>query len=142
MKKIAIDVTGMHCKSCELLLERSIQDMENVQKVRANQSDGTVEVSYDGTAPDEKAIETIILESGYRIGRETELPWFHTSLSKYMETILIMLALFAVYMAAKMSNLSFPGFGNLSSPTLGVAFLVGLTAGVSGCMALIGGIIL
>lgn len=32
--------------------------------------------------------------------------------------------------------------GGVSSPTLSVALLVGLTAGVSSCMALIGGLIL
>ncbi len=37
MKKLTIDVTGMHCKSCELLLERSIKSVENVEKVDADQ---------------------------------------------------------------------------------------------------------
>lgn len=37
MKKLTIDVSGMHCKSCELLLERSIKSVENVQKVHADQ---------------------------------------------------------------------------------------------------------
>jgi sulfite exporter TauE/SafE len=32
--------------------------------------------------------------------------------------------------------------GNVSSPTLGISFLIGLTAGVSSCMALIGGLVL
>lgn len=67
MKKLTIDVTGMHCKSCELLLERSIRDVNNVDKVNADEHKGTVEISYDSEKPDEKAIEDIIKENGYSI---------------------------------------------------------------------------
>ncbi|EKD29771.1 MAG: hypothetical protein ACD_78C00275G0002 [uncultured bacterium (gcode 4)] len=142
MKKLTIDVAGMHCKSCELLLERSIRGVENVEKVHANQSKGTVEVSYSETVPDEKVIESIIEENGYKLGKEAKLPWFHSSPKKYLETFLIALALSIIYIVAKMSGFSLGGFGNFTSPTLTVAFLVGVTAGVSSCMALVGGLIL
>lgn len=128
MKKLTIDVAGMHCKSCEMLLERSIQDVENVEKVHASQSKGTVEVSYSGSAPDEKAIESVIRESGYTIGKEAALPWLHSNPMKYVETLLIALGLFVLYMVAKRNGISFGGFGDMSSPTLSVAFLVGVTA--------------
>lgn len=95
-------------------------------------------MSYEGALPDEKNIESIIIENGYTIGKESKLPWFHSDLGKYVETILIALALFALYVAAKMSGFSFGSFGSFNSPSFGVAFLVGLTAGVSSCMALVG----
>lgn len=142
MKKLSIDVSGMHCKSCELLLERSIKNMEHVEKVHASQAAGTLEVSYSADMPDEKAIESIITQSGYKIGKEATLPWLHTNPGRYIETLLIALGLFVMYMIAKRNGISFGGFGDMSSPTLGVAFLVGLTAGVSSCMALVGGLIL
>ncbi|NDK19447.1 hypothetical protein GW819_01260 [Candidatus Gracilibacteria bacterium] len=142
MKKLIIDVAGMHCKSCELLLERSIQDIKNVEKVQASQSRGTVEVSYDANKPDEEAITSIIEESGYTLGKEVKLSWFHSNPRKYIETLLIALFLYIIYMVAKMSGFSFGGFGDFTSPTLGVAFLIGVTAGVSSCMALVGGLIL
>lgn len=132
----------MHCKSCELLLEGSLQKVENVEKVHASQSRGTVEISYTQNTPDRKTIESIIETSGYTIGKEASLPWFHADPAKYMETTFIVLILLAVYFGLNKSGFSFGNIGNLSSPTLGVAFLVGLTAGVSGCMALVGGLIL
>lgn len=142
MKKLTIDVTGMHCKSCELLLERSIRDVENVEKVSANERKGSVEISYDSEKPDEKTIENIIKASGYSIGKEAVAPWFHPDPSRYIEILLIALGLFVLYMIAKMNGFSFGSFGDMSSPTFSVAFLIGLTAGVSSCMALIGGLIL
>ena len=142
MKKLTIDVTGMHCKSCELLLERSIQGVENVEKVHASEHKGTVEISYKEELPDEKTIASIIAENGYTIGKEIIPPWFHKNPRKYLETLLIALGLFALYMVAKKSGFSFGTFGDISSPSVGMAFLVGMTAGVSSCMALVGGIIL
>ena len=142
MKKLTIDVTGMHCKSCELLLEKSLGTLKNVEKVHASQSKGTVEISYDEKMPDEKTIESAIKESGYKIGKEATPSWFHSDPRKYIEIFLIALVFFLLYMVAKKTGVSLPGFGNLSSPTFTVAFLVGVTAGVSSCMALVGGLIL
>jgi sulfite exporter TauE/SafE/copper chaperone CopZ len=132
----------MHCKSCELLLERSIQQIKGVEKVHADQSKGTVTISYADVIPNEKTIESIIKENGYKLGKEAKLPWFHTEIDTYIETILIVAVLFMLYIFVKMSGFSFGSFGDFSSPSLGVAFLVGLTAGVSSCMAMVGGLIL
>lgn len=132
----------MHCKSCELFLEKSIQKLKNVEKVHASQSKGTVEIFYNEDVPDGKAIESIITESGYKIGKEVMPPWFHADPRKYLETLLIVLTLFVLYIVVKVSGFSLGNFGDFSSPSLGVAFLVGITAGVSSCMALVGGLIL
>lgn len=137
MKKLTIDVAGMHCKSCELLLERSIKSVDGVETVSASQSKGLVEISFGGNMPDEQEIESIIMKSGYTIGKEPVRPWFHKDPLKYVEILLIASGLFVVYMIARKSGISFGGFGSMSSPSLSVAFLVGLTAGVSSCMALV-----
>lgn len=142
MKKLTLDVAGMHCKSCELLLEKSLQKIDGVEKARASQSKGTVEISYGGDAPDMDVIESAIEKNGYRIGKESRLPWVHSDPKKYAEAAVMALAIVGIYALTKASGVSFGNAGNLSSPTLGVAFLVGLTAGVSSCMALVGGLVL
>ena len=142
MKKFTLEVAGMHCKSCEILLERSIQKVVNVEKVYADQQKGIVEVSYNETPPDKKHIESLIRENGYKIGKEEKAPWFHTDSEVYLETASILVVIVILYLIMKMSGVSFGAFGNFASPTLGVAFIIGLTAGVSSCMALVGGLIL
>jgi hypothetical protein len=82
-----------------------------------------LEISYTETPPDEKTIQTIIEEHGYIMEKEQKLPWFHTDLNKYREP-------------------TFGISGDFSSPSFIVAFFIGLTAGVSSCMALVGGLIL
>ena len=37
MHNIIIPVSGMHCRSCELVLEKSIKKVENVHSIHANE---------------------------------------------------------------------------------------------------------
>ncbi len=138
MKKLTIDVAGMHCKSCELLLEHSMRDIKNVEKVHASQSKGVVEISYGENIPDEREIEARIRENWYTLWKETTPPWFHADIRKYGDHILMILGIWVLYMIGTMHGLSWDHVTHISSPTFGVAFLVGLTAGISSCMALVG----
>lgn len=47
-----------------------------------------------------------------------------------------------LYKFVQMSGFSFGSLGDMSSPSFGIALLVGLTAGISSCMAMVGGLIL
>ena len=68
MRKNTVPVSGMHCKACEVLLEKTIRGIDGVEKVSASQSKGAVEVSYDETkAPDWNAVESAIVENGYSV---------------------------------------------------------------------------
>ena len=143
MRKNTVPVSGMHCKACEVLLEKTIRGIDGVEKVSASQSKGTVEVSYDETkAPDWSAVESAIVENGYSVSKKETLPWFQTDASEYETVVVSAIAIGAIYYLAKFFGFSFGGVGTLSAPTLSVAFLVGLTAGVSSCMALVGGLVL
>lgn len=65
MEKI-IKVTGMHCKSCEILLADSISEIVGVEKVDADSKKGTVIVVYTN----ENLLNTIketIEKEGYKV---------------------------------------------------------------------------
>jgi sulfite exporter TauE/SafE/copper chaperone CopZ len=143
MKKLCIDVAGMHCRSCEILLEKSLAELPGVKKVSADQRKGTVEIDYDQKQPAAAAIEAVVRDNGYSLGKGRKLPWLNSNGDDYAETGVIALALLTVYYLLKTSGFSFGGLAGVAdSPTLAVAFLVGLTAGVSSCMALVGGLVL
>lgn len=84
------------------------------------------------------AIEAIIRDNGYSIGKAKKLPWITTNVDDYVNVFIAAALIFILYIVASVNGLSFGSLGNTSSPTLSVAFLIGLTAGVSSCMALIG----
>jgi len=144
MNKISINVSGMHCKSCEMILEDEIGKVSGVDKSKADHKKGIIEISYDSKEPDRDELESVIRKTGYSIGKEDGEGLISKNPSDYQDLGLALLVLLGIYFIAK----SF-GFGNLNfaalagdSKSLGVVFLVGLTAGVSTCMALVGGLVL
>lgn len=142
MRKNTIPVSGMHCKACEVLLEKTIRNLDGVEKVSASQSKGSVEVSYDKEIPNWKAVESIITENGYSLGNKKDLPWIQTDPSEYETLVVSAFVLGTLYYLSKFFGFGFGGVGDISAPTVSVAFLIGLTAGVSSCMALVGGLVL
>ncbi|MDD2487221.1 MAG: sulfite exporter TauE/SafE family protein [Candidatus Gracilibacteria bacterium] len=142
MKKIKINVAGMHCHSCEIILEKSIKKIPGISKATANQAKGTIEIHYDGKEPSMKEIEKIVIESGYALGIEKKLPWVNKNIDDYVDILMIGMFIYIIFLVFKGSGFSFGSLGNVSSPTLAVSFLIGLTAGISSCMALVGGLIL
>ena len=61
-----LKVTGMHCKSCEMLLNDSLSEIKGVEKVSADSQKGTVTLKYS----DESIIESVkntIKKEGYTV---------------------------------------------------------------------------
>lgn len=61
-----IKVEGMHCKSCEMLLDDSISEIKGVRKVEADSKKGLVRVSLS----DESAlsrVREVIEKEGYKV---------------------------------------------------------------------------
>jgi copper chaperone CopZ len=61
-----LKVSGMHCRSCEMLLSDSISEIKDVEKVSADFKKGTVTV----TVKDERMFEDVkkaIEKEGYRV---------------------------------------------------------------------------
>ena len=65
MEKI-INVSGMHCKSCEMLLTDSIGEIKGVQKVTADHKKGmiTIILENENLLPE---IKNVIETEGYKV---------------------------------------------------------------------------
>jgi copper chaperone CopZ len=65
MEKI-LNVKGMHCKSCELLLADALMEIKRVKKILADHKNGNVKVEYDvdSILPQ---IKSAIKELGYSV---------------------------------------------------------------------------
>lgn len=141
MNKCQIDIKGMHCRSCELLICDEIIKVPGVEEVSVDQNSGTAKIKYVGELK-YHAIKKAIEETGYELGKE-ERPIFSKNLGDYRELGIAFFIVIALYSIAKNFGI-FDLSKNISGAysSLGVVFLVGLTAGVSTCMALVGGLIL
>ncbi|MDD5464364.1 MAG: sulfite exporter TauE/SafE family protein [Candidatus Moranbacteria bacterium] len=143
MQKITVPITGMHCKSCEILVENKLSEISKIKKIDVNCKKGTADIYYESQKPNMVEIEKAIREAGYTVGVREEKPLFSRSINDYKDLGIAFLFLLGVYLIAKNLGLADIGVSSASNPSsLSVVFLVGITAGISTCMALVGGLIL
>lgn len=143
MNKLIVQIRGMHCKSCEMLIEQSVGKIEGIKYVKSDYNAGQVEVHYKHNRPSDAEMAKAVKDAGYEIGQKEKLPWFSTNDADYKDLLLSALFLFGLYEVANLLGLFNLNFNPDTSGTgVFVALLVGLVAGVSTCMALVGGLVL
>ncbi len=141
MKKITVPIKGLHCRSCEILIENSIKKVPGVCKVDVSHKTGKADVFYNQGLPAGEEIRQTIKDAGYDIGSKGRLPWLSKDKNDYINLIKGAGILFVVYLIAKNLGLFTLGVDTQSTSLL-VVLVVGLVAGISTCMVLVGGLVL
>jgi len=141
-KKYTFHVHGMHCSACAILTESEIGDLSNIKSVKSNLSDNTLEVigDFGNKTPKQIAEElTIPLKShGYTVSVDKHVKDKNWSDFKIAVPIALGFAiLFVLLQKAGLINLV--GGGDV---TYGTAFVIGIIASLSSCMAVVGGLLL
>lgn len=142
MKIQNIQIKGMHCRSCEILIEDELKKVTGVKKVSVSHKTGVAKVVCDCEL-DEEEVRSAIESAGYGIGQDGKIHFFSRNHRDYMDlgvAFFIAAALFLIAKSMGIFNLSSSISGSYSS--LPIVFLIGITAGVSTCMALVGGLVL
>lgn len=140
-KKTTVNIKGMHCRSCELLVEDELSKVKGVNCVCVSQDKGIAEIEHDR---DLNATELVnaIRKAGYDLGKD-EVPWISRNLKDYQDIGKAALVLFIVfYIAGRLGIFNLAVNSSSGYSSLPVVLLIGLTAGVSTCMALVGGLVL
>lgn len=137
MKK-TLKIQWMHCKSCELLVQQSIEDLDcwvHVDTISHKKWMITVDLHSE---EDVLQVEQAIRDAGYQLGGDADS---FLSSDKWMQKIArLCIASIILFLFFNSDVLSFlPDYGEL---TLGVAFVLGLVASVSTCLAVTGGIVI
>lgn len=139
LKKTTLYIQGMHCPSCDILIKDKFKEVVNIKEVKANHRTQEAEVCYVGTL-DKNELNKQINEFGYQITdkvTESKEP-----LSKRLtDAGTIAILLFIVYFFAQEFKL-LPDFNITSNLSLTTAFILGLVASTSTCMATSGALFL
>lgn len=136
-----IDIKGMHCASCELLIEEEMTKIPQIRGCKINYRKGQAEVFYEGDL-DQNLIQTAVEEAGYSLGKDKK-HFFSHNIKDYRDLGMSALALVALFYLAKALGIFELGAKTGGSyNSLPVVFLIGLTAGISTCMAIVGGLVL
>lgn len=142
MQKTTVPIKGMHCRSCELLIEDEVSQIPGVTKVEVSEKKACAIVHYENSL-NASDVETAVAKAGYEVGFNEGKPWFSKKLDDYIEIFYAVFALGVLYVVVDMLGLTKLFSVSASHPTnLVTVLLIGLTAGFSTCMALIGGLIL
>lgn len=143
MNKTVVPIKGMHCRSCELLIEDELKNIPGVKKVDVSHQKACAEIYYNSPSLKVNDVNNAIQKAGYNVGFSEKPPIFSKNIDDYMDIIYVIFPLFFLYIL--IDGLGFTKYFATSAnhPTnLFAVALIGLTAGFSTCMALIGGIVL
>lgn len=141
MPQQIIPIRGMHCRSCEILLEDSIGGVQGVTKVKVEFRKGRATIEHGNDIPSRKEITEVVKNAGYEVGEPGKLPWFTKSPEDWRYIAFGITVLVVAYYALRGTGL-FDISLDESGVTIGFALMLGLVAGISSCMALIGGLVL
>ena len=139
-QRTTIPVGGMTCGACEKRVGRALLRLPGVESVDVSARRGTAVVT-GGPLPPRDLMETEIRSAGYQPAPRS---WLSTEASTWTTVALTCLSLILVAWIAQAAGLADVA-GGLVSPSGGGLLLVlalGLTAGVSTCMAMVGGLVL
>jgi uncharacterized protein len=137
---VTFPVQGMTCRACEVRIARHVGRLPGVARVSASAVHGRVTV--DCTQPvSARAIEQAIGKAGYQVGHS---PWVARDPSVWATAAVGVLLVAGVAVLAAVTGLGeLAGrAGELAQGGVLVALVLGLAAGVSTCMALVGGLVL
>ena len=140
--KHTFHVVGMHCRSCVMLTEKELALHPEVHSARARLEDCTVEVAGHFGAKEKKhlieELSNLLKPHGYSLALEkpqTSRKWSDFKLA-------VPIALTIVLAFLLLQKLGIVNWVNAGSVSYGTAFLIGIVASLSTCMAVVGGLVL
>ncbi len=151
-KHCTLYVEGMHCTACEALIETTLQEKHGVTVARASTGEQRVEVEYIGDKPDLAQLNSQFASLGYKFEDRPSPPLVQVNKAGQLEvnTIklrnslrVLIIAIIALTLILLLQNTALAGLLDVSnSSSLGTFFILGLVAGISGCAAIVGGLLL
>lgn len=135
-------IKGMHCNACILLTESEVQDLPHISYVKSDLRHHTIEVAgeFGDRTRDEIAQELtdVLQKHGYTVSVEKQ-----TTEKKWSDfKIAIPIALGFGILFVLLQKMGLVNLINTGTVSYGTAFLVGIIASLSTCMAVVGGLVL
>jgi len=137
-------VKGMHCASCEVLVEKKLLEIKEVKSVEASAGNGQVIIEYDGENLDTRYLSSLFKRENYVFFDKSEKTEEVTTKKEVNPTLFAFnIALFIIIIFLLLNKFSVAGILSVSSRSSLFAFLgMGILAGFSSCAALVGGVVL
>jgi len=144
LKQKKFAVHGMHCTSCEMLIAQEIAAVAGVVEVTADQKYGSVAVSYNPKhEPSQKEIAAVLKPLGYSlVNQNASLSITAKPAAPWWQVVLIVLGLYIFYRLLRWTGALDWLAINTDNMSAGLAFLVGIVASLSTCLAIVGAVVI
>ncbi|OIP85541.1 hypothetical protein COV88_03000 [Candidatus Saccharibacteria bacterium CG11_big_fil_rev_8_21_14_0_20_41_19] len=139
-KQKDIQIKGMHCKSCTIVVAEELNKIPGVMNATVSLKTNKATIQFTDE-PTDSQIEKAIDKAGYIVGYDKKT-LFSRDKSTYIQIIFSLAILIILFFIFKFLGFSGINLGNLGNDKGMVALLVGITAGFSTCMALVGGLVI
>ena len=142
MKTHTFHVHGMRCNACVLMTESELKDLPNVSFAKSSLKNHSVEITGDfgDKTPEQIAEELTVPLRPFGYAVSIERAQHAAKWKDFKIAIPIALGFAVVFVALqKMGIVNLVGAGNV---TYGTAFVIGIIASLSTCMAVVGGLVL
>ena len=135
-------VAGMYCNACIVLTESELGDVPGVTSVRASLRDNSVDVvgDFGNRSLQEIALQLAPALAPHGYTRSIERPMHQVAWREFVWGAPVAVALVAGFLALQKAGVL--NWVTLEEVGYGTAFIVGLVASVSTCMAVVGAIVL
>ena len=135
MKKQLYKVEGMHCKSCEILIENNLENKDGIKKAEVNLTENRLTIESDKKIK-AKDLNRIFKKNGYKFLEINEEIKEEKNRFWWIPALLVI----AVFLL--LGKLGLGSYLNINSQSSLLTFFVfGIIAGFSSCGALLSGII-
>lgn len=132
----------MTCRACELRVEKALAAVPGIAAVRASARTGTARLTVSGPVSAAR-VRSALARAGYRPGRPR--PWLSRDRAVWRDVAIALGAVAALLGLATVTGLA-DRLGSVGAGLGGggllVMVLLGLVAGFSTCMAMVGGLVL
>ncbi|MDD3793529.1 MAG: sulfite exporter TauE/SafE family protein [Candidatus Gracilibacteria bacterium] len=139
MKKI-IQIKGMHCISCEMLLEKELKNIKDINLIMVSHKKGIMEVDFKDEFAYDKIVK-IIEKNNFKVIENSQNKENNFDENNFLLNIIAILFVVILYIASKFIDFN-SYIPNTNSINFLSAIFIGLIASLSTCLAITGGIII
>ncbi len=143
MPTVQLEIAGMTCRACETRVGKALRAVPGVEGARVSARRGLALLETTGPV-DRARLARAVRDAGYELGA-AERAWFTRDRAVWRDVSMAAALVAVVALVASATGLldTVAGAGGLvQSGGLAVVVVLGLAAGFSTCMALVGGLVL
>lgn len=138
-----VPVRGMTCRACEVRVGKALRAVPGVRRVEVSATRGRARVEATARIPHSRLVAAVE-RAGYVVG-DDDRSWVSRDRRVWTDVTIALAAVVLLAVVARATGLT-EQLGSLGSSLSGgglvTVLLLGVTAGVSTCMALVGGLVL